>query len=479
MDADEATVAPYQSREEDDPAVVSASVSESDFECALCCNLYFDPITTDCGHTVCRICLIRSLEVKQQCPLCRQSLTIDATSHPTTTVLANLIQRLFPQTYAARKEESFVETTRRVKAPRYGIFQSHSPIFPGAPIQLHIFEPRYRVMINRALLSSRAFILLCKEDQPIPDVPMLGANPEGEGNAHPAAIGGAAAAPVLGGGGVHFNDPLRLHLPFDAPIPPPPVRITDGSVGCLVRILRCQAHADGRSFVEAVGGQRVRVVGVREEDEAAFGLLSAEVRVIEDVPEAEADAQQPVIEEADPAASIPAGEPVNENIGSEETKEDGGGLRQRRNLDGSAPTSDGSISSDSATSSSSIDAPVAPITVPALLAECRHLLSLYAEACGCTLERLQQMNGGGHIPENAQPAEFSWWILRLLPDAQALKQQALITTNVRDRLHICAEILRYSVENAKKRSGNQVKFVAILCLSAIVMILMRQYNLTD
>ena len=45
-----------------------------DFECKLCYNLLFQPITTVCGHTFCRECLERCLDHRAECPCCRTPL---------------------------------------------------------------------------------------------------------------------------------------------------------------------------------------------------------------------------------------------------------------------------------------------------------------------------------------------------------------------------------------------------------------------
>lgn len=45
-----------------------------DFECKLCYNLLFQPITSICGHTFCRECLERCLDHRAECPCCRRPL---------------------------------------------------------------------------------------------------------------------------------------------------------------------------------------------------------------------------------------------------------------------------------------------------------------------------------------------------------------------------------------------------------------------
>nr|XP_015200921.1 PREDICTED: LON peptidase N-terminal domain and RING finger protein 1 [Lepisosteus oculatus] len=46
----------------------------TDFECSLCMRLFYEPVTTPCGHTFCKSCLERCLDHMPQCPLCKESL---------------------------------------------------------------------------------------------------------------------------------------------------------------------------------------------------------------------------------------------------------------------------------------------------------------------------------------------------------------------------------------------------------------------
>ncbi|MCJ8734578.1 hypothetical protein PDJAM_G00237050 [Pangasius djambal] len=54
----------------------------SDFECSLCMRLFYDPVTTPCGHSFCKNCLQRSLDHSPQCPLCKESLRLSSPNGP-------------------------------------------------------------------------------------------------------------------------------------------------------------------------------------------------------------------------------------------------------------------------------------------------------------------------------------------------------------------------------------------------------------
>ena len=52
----------------------SKSNIPSELECKLCFNLIFEPVTTPCGHSLCRSCLRRCLDHRFECPCCRTNL---------------------------------------------------------------------------------------------------------------------------------------------------------------------------------------------------------------------------------------------------------------------------------------------------------------------------------------------------------------------------------------------------------------------
>ncbi|KAF9180904.1 hypothetical protein BGZ51_002166 [Haplosporangium sp. Z 767] len=49
---------------------------QQDIECQVCFLAFDHPITTYCGHTLCKACLITSLDYKPTCPLCRRKLPL-------------------------------------------------------------------------------------------------------------------------------------------------------------------------------------------------------------------------------------------------------------------------------------------------------------------------------------------------------------------------------------------------------------------
>lgn len=82
-------------------------IDMSDFECSLCFRLFYQPITTICGHTYCKNCLISSLQYSKNCPLCRAKLFDHPSqfNHSINIVLANLIEKTFSIEYKQREIE--------------------------------------------------------------------------------------------------------------------------------------------------------------------------------------------------------------------------------------------------------------------------------------------------------------------------------------------------------------------------------------
>lgn len=136
--------------------ILPAWASE-ELECAICSKLLYEPVTTSCGHTYCRVCLTRSLDVSDKCPICRNILHL---SHPLpiTRVLHATISKLLPIQYSARAQE--LQQTEKLSISRTPLFPLSMVVFPRQSFVLHIFESRYRLMLRRVLAGSRQFGLL-------------------------------------------------------------------------------------------------------------------------------------------------------------------------------------------------------------------------------------------------------------------------------------------------------------------------------
>ncbi|CAF0962180.1 unnamed protein product [Adineta ricciae] len=156
--------------------------SPRDFECSICVNLLWTSITTPCGHVFCRECLIRSVDNTQaQCPICKSSLEeffpMLIRSHVNQTeLISKIIQTYFPAEYNERQQIYEQENIRGVAIPRSVITQTESiiteiPIFvcvltlPCCTCPLHVFEPRYRLMMRRTIETESRTFGMCGYDE--------------------------------------------------------------------------------------------------------------------------------------------------------------------------------------------------------------------------------------------------------------------------------------------------------------------------
>ncbi|KAG7562118.1 hypothetical protein FFLO_02400 [Filobasidium floriforme] len=121
-------------------------------ECDVCAQIMHKPVTTPCQHTFCSSCLARSLDHSAKCPLCRQDLPAmnffqDQTVNK---VLTDIVMTAFPEEYAERLRA--IESEERDARLDTPIFVC-TLAFPNMPTILHVFEPRYRLMLRRCIES--------------------------------------------------------------------------------------------------------------------------------------------------------------------------------------------------------------------------------------------------------------------------------------------------------------------------------------
>merc|ERR1711962_1574174 len=214
-----------------DPEAVKAE----DFDCSLCFRLLWQPITTPCGHTYCRACIDRSLDHKRECPLCKASLQAhNSTKMCVNEFLERSIRRLLPNEFAERKkmfEDEMIDIaggsamedgTGRVTIPVFVCTMS----FPNIPCPLHVFEPRYRLTIRRAMEAGTREFGMC----------------------------------------TNSNSPDKAFSDY----------------GTMLEIRDIQYFPDGRSVVDTMGGRRFKVISRGTKD----GYSTASVEFLKDnVPE--------------------------------------------------------------------------------------------------------------------------------------------------------------------------------------------------
>jgi len=125
-----------------------------EFDCPVCYQLFHEPITLPCGHTFCRSCVQRSLDFQSQCPCCRAVCYVRVADAQENWVIASVMKAQWPEAVRARAAtHNAEEAASRDWMP---LFPIHAA-FPGEYMRLHIFEPRYRLMIRRCLAANRRF----------------------------------------------------------------------------------------------------------------------------------------------------------------------------------------------------------------------------------------------------------------------------------------------------------------------------------
>jgi len=140
-----------------------AMIEMSMLECSVCLQLLCEPVTTPCGHTFCRPCLVGTLRKnKKKCPSCRAICQIEPETHSETIALSSVAKAVFPEVYEQRVKE--VEAEKASWDTILPVFFYNDTLFPFSPLALNLFEPRYKVMLHRIVESSRKFAYLPKFD---------------------------------------------------------------------------------------------------------------------------------------------------------------------------------------------------------------------------------------------------------------------------------------------------------------------------
>ncbi|XP_036312025.1 LON peptidase N-terminal domain and RING finger protein 1 isoform X2 [Pipistrellus kuhlii] len=198
-------------------------IDVSDFECSLCMRLFFEPVTTPCGHSFCKNCLERCLDHTPYCPLCKESLKeyLADRRFCVTQLLEELIVKYLPDELSERKKIYDEETAELSHLTKNVPIFVCTIAYPTVPCPLHVFEPRYRLMIRRSIQTGTKQFGMCVSD-------------------------------TQNG----FAD-----------------------YGCMLQIRNVHFLPDGRSVVDTVGGKRFKVLKRGMKD----GYCTADIEYLEDV----------------------------------------------------------------------------------------------------------------------------------------------------------------------------------------------------
>ncbi|XP_012723971.2 LON peptidase N-terminal domain and RING finger protein 2 [Fundulus heteroclitus] len=148
-------------------AVPADLLDSGDLECSLCMRLFYEPVATPCGHTFCLKCLERCLDHNPNCPLCKENLAefLATRGYNKTFLMEEFLQRYLGDELAERKkihEEEMKELSNlNQEVPIFVCTMA----FPTIPCPLHVFEPRYRLMIRRSMETGTKQFGMCIADE--------------------------------------------------------------------------------------------------------------------------------------------------------------------------------------------------------------------------------------------------------------------------------------------------------------------------
>lgn len=213
-------------------------LTRGEIECQVCYTLMLDPLTTSCGHTFCRKCVARVLDHSNLCPICRRKLPMPpgVSAEPSNKRISYLLEGLLPDLLQARIAAAALEDALDEDF-NTALFPC-TLAYPNMPTFLHIFEPRYRLMIRRAMETGDGKFAMMMY------------------NSNPRRIQGQL-------GQCRFMQ-----------------------YGTLLKIKRIEMFPDGRSLIETIGLYRIKVLEFSMRD----GYFVGRVQRIEDISVAEEEA---------------------------------------------------------------------------------------------------------------------------------------------------------------------------------------------
>lgn len=139
-----------------DVAMISylKEATKAELDCQVCYALLLDPLTTTCGHTFCRKCVARVLDHSTLCPICRREILLPPGLRdvPSNQRLSKLLGSLCPELVSGRMTAASLEEGTMNGEKNVPLFIC-TLAYPQMPTFLHIFEPRYRLMVRRAMES--------------------------------------------------------------------------------------------------------------------------------------------------------------------------------------------------------------------------------------------------------------------------------------------------------------------------------------
>ena len=139
---------------------LSAPILSDSLQCGICFGVVYEPCPLpSCGHTLCRPCVQRMLDHKAVCPSCRApaDALVQSRSYYYSCCGALFRVAACGATEELAERAAAIAAERAEAAKTLPVFVC-SLVLPNQSCPLHIFEPRYRLMMRRVLQDkSRVF----------------------------------------------------------------------------------------------------------------------------------------------------------------------------------------------------------------------------------------------------------------------------------------------------------------------------------
>ena len=146
-----------------DPPTASQDPAEKELTCAVCLEIFYEPVSTLCGHNFCRLCFLKHVmrndAGSRKCPLCRASLppgeTVpDVNRALWATVRTQYASRLAPRKAQRESEARALEFELEMRRLRAEMREHESALKAAAP--------DYFVLLEAELGRPRGEIHKCK-----------------------------------------------------------------------------------------------------------------------------------------------------------------------------------------------------------------------------------------------------------------------------------------------------------------------------
>lgn len=79
-------------------------ILENELRCAICQDIYINPLILNCSHSFCKFCVYRWLTKRRGCPQCRMTVSFQAENLALRNLISKMVQKSSPQFQTARAD---------------------------------------------------------------------------------------------------------------------------------------------------------------------------------------------------------------------------------------------------------------------------------------------------------------------------------------------------------------------------------------